>query len=170
MTNVNDSSIIDGIWAYMKSAANDPTPAEQTPAPAPAPTPEPGPEDDEGSWMSEETAAKLLANMEQHADRTSDLEIIKLLCMLLDAGIPCKFTGFQVVYYGHAGPPKPKSGCIFGPGWGSVCSVISFGYGRDEGLLEAKGLLWDANGWLTASDIFPAIKEHWDREAAEGAR
>lgn len=68
------------------------------------------------------------------------------------------------MYYGHAGAPVPKEGEFFGMGWGAVVSVISYGYGGEEGLLEANGLGWDANGRLTAQDVFEAIRQHWEDE------
>ena len=126
--------------------------------------PEAEPQEEPASKPQDEIMAEMLESMGRALGSIRHPEMARLVRMLYDEGIPCKFTGSQLVYYGHAGPPKPEPGHIYGPGWGSVLSVIANGYGRDEGLLEAMGLIWDADGWLHADEIFAAIKQHWDRE------
>lgn len=39
----------------------------------------------------------------------------------------------------------------------SILNVISDGYGRENGLLEAQGLGWDSQGDLTAEEVFERI-------------
>lgn len=41
-----------------------------------------------------------------------------------------------------------------------LINVISDGYGREKGLLEAQGLGWDSCGDLTADEIFVRVYEH----------
>ena len=97
-------------------------------------------------------------------------ELDQLAKQLDDASIPYQvfgtFLGRQLCYYGHAGRPQPKDGSFMGPGIGAVVSVIDYGYGEEQGLLEAMGLDWDPTGHLRADEIFDAISQHWEGEGA----
>ncbi len=92
-------------------------------------------------------------------------EIRTLHRLLEEAGIPHRFlphitgSGYQLVYYGHQGPPAPVPGRIHGPGLGSVYSAIQTpaSYGHEEGLIEVQGL-----GEVTAQKAFEAIRRHWE--------
>ena len=96
-------------------------------------------------------------------------EIRKLHVLLEQAGIPHKFqphhlgSGWQLVYYGHKGPPAPEPGHTRGLGWGSVVSAIQtpFSYGIEKGLIEVQGL-----GEVTAPEAFEHIRGHWEGEEA----
>lgn len=110
-------------------------------------------------------------SQEEETDTISDVqdELCKLHMMLKDAGIPHKYLGNQIVYYGLEDAPKPVPGMIYGAGIGSVCSVIDYGYGSDEGLLEIYGLLTEEEydetgdfvlGSLTAENVFERINKH----------
>ena len=97
----------------------------------------------------------------------------KLVKMLEEANIPFEFSGTQVCYYGKKGRPKPKGGAIYGMGFEAICSVISYGYGSEDGLLEISGLMTDEEyeevndsvlGHLTAENVFAPIKKHWESE------
>ncbi len=49
-----------------------------------------------------------------------------------------------------------------------ILNVISDGYGREKGLLEAQGLGWDSDGYLLAEEIFAKILEYLDKYGPEG--
>ena len=98
-------------------------------------------------------------------------QLYKLHEMLDDAGIPHKYLGGQLVYYGPEGEPDRAPGAFYGAGVDSVCSVIDYGYGSDEGLLEISGLMTEEEyeetgdsvlGWLTAENVFERIKKHFE--------
>lgn len=108
------------------------------------------------------------AGMPKGGAASDDSEMTKLIAMLDEAGIPYQagpaMFGNQVCYYGAKGQPEAEPGTIRGRGVGAVVSVIDYGYGHEEGLLEAMGLDWDAQGHLHAEEIFEGIKKHWDAE------
>ena len=45
-----------------------------------------------------------------------------------------------------------------------VVNVISDGYGREKGLLEAQGLGWDSQGDLTANEVFERICGYFEQQ------
>lgn len=98
-------------------------------------------------------------------------ELMKLDKLLKAADIPFENFGRQICYYGPEGRPKPKENVYTGVGWGAVCSVIAYGYGSSEGLLEISGLMTEEEmdevndtvlGNLTADNVFARIKAHYE--------
>ena len=95
-------------------------------------------------------------------------ELDKLEDMLIEAKIPYRRETTQIAYYGKELPVRnPNSGL----GVGAICSVISHGYGSEEGLLEIQGLMTDEEieksgsyvlGYLTAENVFERIKNHYE--------
>lgn len=107
--------------------------------------------------------------------RPGNPEIERLHHMLNDAKIPHNFTsnlfsGNQIVYFGRKGEPESVPGVIYGPGYGSVCSII-----EDGMLLEISGLLTEAEkendsvaGELTAEEVFRRIRCDWEADKNRG--
>lgn len=107
-------------------------------------------------------------------------EIRRLDRMLTEAGIPHYFgphdmDGYQLVYYGHKGPPTPEPGVRLGVGVGAVCSALECrgSYGHEHDRIEISGLLTDDEkrrlrdtvmGDLTAEEVFARIHAHWTHE------
>ena len=95
--------------------------------------------------------------------------------LLTEAEIPHEyylrpFGGGQIVYYGHAGKPKPGPNTIYqGSGIGAVCSAVQFTGGINGieimGLLTEEERKYDSvKDGLTAQDVFERIKKHWTEE------
>ena len=88
-------------------------------------------------------------------------EILRLKCMLEKEKIPFKFSelfgGYHIVY------PNNQF---------TECSVIehNYSYGREQDLLEIKGLLTKNEkkydyvlGYLSAEEVFKRIKKNWKK-------